>query len=129
MRTVTRVRTLIGAVASIGLLVGAGSAAVAQQKGTAQVPYLRVEWEFDSARGAWQNACGRVYNDREVPARHVMIMFEGFDGAGKKVSSRFGEVVGDVPPRSYSIFCLMVKSGGATYQVSVPGVDWGPAGQ
>ena len=129
MRTVTRVRTLIGAVASIGLLVGAGSAAVAQQKGTAQVPYLRVEWEFDSARGAWQNACGRVYNDREVPARHVMIMFEGFDSAGKKVSSRFGEVVGDVPPRSYSIFCLMVKSGGTTYQVSVPAVDWGPAGQ
>ncbi len=129
MRTVTRVRTLIGAVASIGLLVGAGSAAVAQQKGTAQAPYLRVEWEFDSARGAWQNACGRIFNDREVPARHVMIMFEGFDGAGKKVSSRFGEVVGDVPPRSYSIFCLMVKSGGTTYQVSIPTVDWGPAGQ
>src|SRR5207247_10086898 len=72
MRTVTRVRTRIGAMATIGLLVGAGSAAVAQQKGTAQVPYLRLEWEFDSARGAWQNACGRVYTDREVPARHAM---------------------------------------------------------
>ena len=66
----TRVRTLIGAVASIGLLVGAGSAAVAQQKGTAQVPYLRVEWEFDSARGAWQNACG----SRAISTTHSAII-------------------------------------------------------
>jgi hypothetical protein len=53
-----------------------------------------------------------------------MIMFEGFDSEGKKVSSRFGEVVGDVPERGYAIFCLQVKSGGATYQASIPGVEW-----
>ncbi len=125
----TTVRAVIGTLASIVMLAGAMTAAFAQGKGTAQAPYLRLEWEFDSARGAWQNACGRVYNDREVAARHVMIMFEGFDGEGKKVSSRFGEVVGDVPPRGYAIFCLQVKSGGATYQVSIPGVDWGYSGQ
>jgi hypothetical protein len=128
MRKVMRVRTLIGALASIWLLVGGTSAAVAQNKGTAQVPYLRMEWEFESARGAWQNACGRVFNDRDVAARHVMIMFEGFDSEGKKVSSRFGEVVGDVPARGYAIFCLQVKSGGATYQASIPGVEWGGVG-
>ena len=128
MRKVTGGRTLTGVLASIWLLVGAASAAVAQNKGTVQVPYLRLEWEFDSARGAWQNACGRVFNDRDVAARHVMIMFEGFDSEGKKVSSRFGEVVGDVPPRGYAVFCLQVKSGGAAYQVSVPGVDWGYGG-
>lgn len=114
----------------MGLLAVAATAALAQnQKGTAQAPYLRVEWEFDSARGNYQNACGRVFNDREMPARRVVIVFEGFDSAGNKVSSRFGEVVGDVPPRGYAIFCLLVKSGGASYQVTVPGVDWGPAGQ
>ena len=70
----TSVRTLIGAVASIAVLAGGMSVAVAQGKGTAQAPYLRMEWEFDSARGAWQNACGRIFNDRDVAARHVMIM-------------------------------------------------------
>jgi hypothetical protein len=126
------VRTLIGALASTWLLVSAASGAVAQgaaqTKGTAQAPYLRLEWEFDSARGSWQNACGRVFNDRNVAARHVMIVFDGYDSAGKKVSSRFGEVVGDVPPGGYAVFCLQVKSGGATYQVSLPGVDWGYGG-
>ena len=125
----TRVRVSIGALAAIWLLVGAGSAVLAQTKGTVQVTNLRVEWEFDSVRGSWQNACGRVFNDREVAARHVMIVFDGYDAEGKKVSSRFGEVVGDVPPRGYAIFCLQVKTGAASYRVSVPGVDWGSAGQ
>lgn len=124
-----KVRTLVGAMASLGLLVEAASGAVAQESGTAQAPYLRVEWQFDSARGDYRNVCGRVFNDRDTPARHVMIVFEGFDGSGKQVSRRFGEVVGGVPPRTYSIFCLMVKSGGASYRVTVPAVDWGPAGQ
>ncbi len=125
----TRVRVLIGAVASIAVLAGGMTAAVAQGKGTAQAPpYLRMEWEFDSARGSWQNACGRIFNTRDVAARHVMILFEGFDDTGKKVSSRFGEVVGDVPPRGSAIFCLQVKTGGATYQASMPGVDWGSGG-
>jgi hypothetical protein len=119
------VRALIGVVASVAMLAYGLSAAVAQTKGTAQAPYLRMEWEFDSARGSWQNACGRVYNERDVAARHVMIMFEGYDENGKKVSSRFAEVVGDIPPRGSSIFCLQVKTGGAKYQASIPGVDWG----
>jgi hypothetical protein len=120
--------------ASVWLLVATVSVAAAQEKaaaqtkGTAEAPYLRVEWQFESARGAYQNACGRIFNDRDVAARHVMIMFEGFDAEGKKVSSRFGEVVGDVPPRGYAIFCLQVKAGGATYQCSIPGVDWGYGG-
>jgi len=114
---------------SMGLLAGAAGGATAQDSGTVQVPYLRVEWQFDSVRGNYRNACGRVFNDREVPARHVMIMFEGLDSSGQQVSRRFGEVIGDVPPRAYSIFCLMVKSGGASYRVTVPAVDWGPAGQ
>src|SRR5262245_4971682 len=115
--------------ASIGLLAVPEHAAVAQDSGTAQAPYLRLDWQFDSARGAYRNACGRVYNDREMPARNVMIMFEGFDAEGKKVSSRFGQVVGDVPSRAYSIFCLQVKAGAASYRVTIPAVDWGPAGQ
>jgi len=146
MTKVIKVRAFMWALVWIGLAAAATPFAVAQNnapapnnaalqnsapaqtKGTAQAPFLRVEWEFDSARGAYQNACGRVYNDRDQPARHVMLVFDGYDGDGKKVSSRFGEVVGDVPPRGSAIFCLLVKSGGAKYQVSVPGVEWGYSG-
>ena len=103
----------------------AQTAAVAPTKGSAQSSNLRVEWEFDSARGDWQNACGTVHNDTDMPARRVMLRFDGYDGEGKKVSSRSAPVVGDVPPRGSAIFCLQVKTGASRYQVSVPGVDWG----
>ena len=118
------VRAVIWALASIWLLVSVAGSVFAQTKGTAQAPYLRMEWEFESTRGVWQNACGRVFNDRDVSARRVIIMFEGFDSEGKKISSRFGEVIGDVPPRGSAIFCLQVKSGGAAYQASIPSVEW-----
>jgi len=123
-----KVRTLIGALASIGALVLSADAAVAQEKGSAAAPYLRVDWELESGRGQWRNFCGRVYNDRQVPARHVIILFEGFDGAGQQVSRRFGEVIGEVPSNGYSIFCLLVPSKGTTYRVTVPAVDWGFSG-
>src|SRR5262249_18704807 len=122
MRKVRKFRTSFAALAAIWLMVGAAGAVIAQTstpapqtKGTATSGTLRLEWEFDSARGVWQNACGKVYNDRDVPARHVLIMFDGYDGDGQKVSSRTGEVVGDVPPRGSAIFCLQVKAGATKY--------------
>jgi hypothetical protein len=125
---VSNIRTLIGAFLLTWMF--AGAAAVAQDSGTTKVPpYLRVEWQLESTRGAFRNFCGRVYNDREVPARHVVILFEGFDGDGQPVSRRFGEVIGDVQASSYSIFCLMVPAKGTTYRVTVPVVEWGGAAQ
>src|SRR5712691_6150446 len=120
-----RVRTLIAVMASIGPLVGGGIAAVAQETGSAQAPYLRVEWELEKGRGGYRNFCGRVYNDRGVPARRVVILFEGFDGGEQPVARRFGEVIGDVPASGYSIFCLLVPAKGTTYRVTVPAVEWG----
>ncbi|HXJ82349.1 MAG TPA: hypothetical protein VMS64_27155 [Candidatus Methylomirabilis sp.] len=136
----TRMRRSMVALAAVWVVVGGVGAVIAQTTDTAQTKgpaqtkgtttsgNLRLEWEFDSTRGSWQNACGKVYNDRDVAARHVLITFDGYDGAGQKVSSRTGEVVGDVPPRGYAIFCLQVKTGATRYQASVPGVDWGYAG-
>ena len=120
-----KVRTLIGVMASAGLLVGAEIVAAASEAGSAKAPYLRVEWELESGRGGYRNFCGRVYNDREVPARRVVILFEGFDGGDQPVARRFGEVIGDVPASGYSIFCLLVPAKGTTYRVTVPAVDWG----
>jgi hypothetical protein len=122
---VMKLRMLVGALISVALLLGAGTGAIGQESGSTKTQSLRVEWELQSARGAYRNFCGRVYNEREVPARHVVILFEGFDGAGLQVSRRFGEVIGDVPASSYSIFCLLVPDKGTTYRVTVPGVDWG----
>ena len=120
-----RVRMLIAVMASIGPLVGGGIAAVAQETGSAQAPHLRVEWELEKGRGGYRNFCGRVYNDRGVPARRVVILFEGFDGGDQPVARRFGEVIGDVPASGYAIFCLQVPAKGTTYRVTVPAVDWG----
>ena len=118
------VRKVIGAAVSLGLLVGIEAAAVAQESGTVKIPYLRVEWEQVSSRGGYRNICGRVYNDRDTPARHVFVQFDGLDDTGKQVSSRFAEVIGDVPPRGYAIFCLLVSAQGTSYRVTVPRVDW-----
>ena len=124
----TKIDMWIGVLGLIALLAGT-EAAIAQDSGTTKLPYLRVEWQLESTRGAYRNFCGRVYNDRQVPARTVIILFEGFDGAGQQVSRRFGEVIGGVQASSYSIFCLLVPAGGTTYRVTVPTVDWGGAGQ
>lgn len=122
----TNVRSLIVAMAAMGVTLGAWwSIAAGQEKGSEQFAKLRVQWELETTRGAWRNFCGRVYNDREVPARHVVILFEGFDSAGQEVSRRFGEVIGDVPASGYSIFCLMVPAKGSTYRVTIPSVEWG----
>jgi hypothetical protein len=125
---VTKVRMCVLVLVLIGLPAGA-QVVLAQDSGTAKLPYLRVEWQLESTRGSYRNFCGRVYNDRQVPARTVIILFEGFDGAGQPVSRRFGEVIGGVQAFSYSIFCLLVPAGGTTYRVTVPTVDWGGAGQ
>jgi hypothetical protein len=109
----------------MGLALGVAGTAVAQDSGSIKAPYLRVEWQLESTRGAFRNVCGRVFNEREVAARNVVILFEGLDNGGQPVSRRFGEVIGGVPAGSYSIFCLMVPAKGETYRVTVPAVDWG----
>ena len=124
----TRIRISIGAIVALGLVLGVAPAGVAQLAGTAQVPFLRLEWEQVSMRGEWRNFCGRVYNDRQMTARRVFIMFEGLDDGGQVVSNRSAEVIGDVPTRGSAIFCLLVPAKGTTYRVTVPRIDWGDSG-
>jgi len=114
----------IGAMAVLGLLVGSGSSGHAQDKGEVQLQDLRVDWEVVSTRGAWRNVCGRVFNERGEPARNVFVQFDGIEG-GKVVSSRFIEVVGDVPAHGYAIYCMQVSTKGTSYRVTVPTVAWG----
>ena len=124
----TKVRTLVGATLALGLLLALPAVGRAQTSGTVQAGDLRVEWEQVSVRGEWRNICGRVYNERAVPATHVFIMFDSLDEAGKTVSSRYAEVIGEVPNRGSAIFCQLVPAKGVSYRVTVPRVDWGMSG-
>ncbi|HUK64132.1 MAG TPA: hypothetical protein VLV15_12385 [Dongiaceae bacterium] len=132
----TRARAAIGAMFSLALVAGAGFPAAAQSPGTpaslttvhtVKTNDLRLEWEVVTTRGEYRNVCGRVFNDRIVPARHVFVQFEGLDGSGQVVSKRFVEVVGDVPVHGYAVFCMQVSTKGDSYRVTVPTVEWGMA--
>jgi hypothetical protein len=101
----------------------------AQDTGSASTPYIRVEWELQAPRGGYRSMCGRVYNTRHVTARRVGLLAEGLDTSGQVVSSRFKEVLGDVPVSGYSYFCVPLQTGAATYRVNVRSVDWGFEGQ
>ncbi len=118
-------RLLALVVMMIGSILGPPALARAQEKGTATGPSLRVEWELSGERSGFRNMCGRVYNSRQTTARRVGLLAEGIDGAGQVVSTRYKEVLGDVPASGYSFFCVPLQAGAATYRVTVRGVDWG----
>jgi len=114
----------------LGFLGGAAIARAQEDSGSMKVSDLRVEWQLQSTRGNYRNYCGRVYNERPVPARTVVLLFEGLDGSGRTVTRRSAEVIGGVQASSSSIFCLLVPAEGASaYRVSVPTIDWGGFGQ
>ena len=125
----TMLARLAAPVLMLALVLGLPHVLWSQETGSTSAPYLRVEWELQAPRGAYRNMCGRVYNTRHVTARRVGLLAEGLDGSGQVVSSRFKEVLGDVPASSYSYFCVPLQTGASTYRVSVRTVDWGFEGQ
>ncbi len=129
MISATMTARLVALVVMIGTILGPAVLVHAQDKGTATSPPLRVEWELSVPHGGYRNMCGRVYNSHHLTARRVGLLAEGLDGNGKVVSSRYKEVLGDVPAAGYSFFCVPLEAGAATYRVSIRGVDWGFAGQ
>jgi len=113
----------------LALVLSLPAVSHSQDTGSTSAPYIRVEWELQSPRGSYRNMCGRVYNTRHVTARRVGLLAEGLDTSGQVVSSRFKEVLGDVPVAGYSYFCVPLQTGAATYRVNVRSVDWGFEGQ
>ena len=120
---------LVALVVMLGTVLGPAALVNAQDKGTATGPFLRVEWELSNPRGGFRNMCGRVYNSNHLTGHRVGLQVEGIDGDGKVVSSRYKEVLGDVPASGYSFFCVPLEAGASTYRVTIRGVDWGFAGQ
>jgi hypothetical protein len=103
--------------------VVAGPGVSAAENSRAEPP-LRVQWEADPPRDGMQAVCGRVINDRSATAWHVVLLVEELDGMAKVTSSRQVEVLGEVPPEGYAVFCVPEPAGATTYRVRVIGADW-----
>ncbi|HET7876222.1 MAG TPA: hypothetical protein VFN71_11950, partial [Methylomirabilota bacterium] len=63
-----------------------------------------------------------------VLVRDVRLLIEGRDASGRVVSSRAGQVVGDVAPSGRIPFCLMAEAGAAQYSVRLLDARSAPAG-
>ncbi len=117
---------LVAAVMLLGSALGLPTTARAQDTGSVSDSYLRVDWELQgTARGGFRPMCGRVYNNRHVTALRVGLVAEGLDTAGQVISSRYKEILGDVPAGGYSYFCVPLEAGATTYRLSIRSVDWG----
>lgn len=101
----------------------AGAGVSAAESSPWELP-LRVEWEADPPRDGLQAVCGRVLNDQPVSAWHVVLLVEELDGMERVMNSRQVEVLGEVPPEGYAVFCVPEPAGATTYRVRVIGADW-----
>ena len=106
------------------LVLGLPAVSHSQDTGsTFRPPYPRGVGAAGSPRGLPEHVRPGLH--RHVTARRVGLLAEGLDTSGQVVSSRFKEVLGDVPASGYSYFCVALKTGAATYRGDVRGVDWG----
>jgi hypothetical protein len=109
----------------MGLILGVGAVASAQEPGAGSNGSLRVAWTDGPMGDGWRAICGSVYNDRGVPARNVRIEVQGLGETGQLISRRERYLTADVPAASRSVFCLPMAAGAAAYRVTVLGADWG----
>jgi hypothetical protein len=105
------------------VVVTAGAGVGAAESSPWGLP-LRVEWEADPPRDGVQAVCGRVLNDQAVAAWNVVLLVEELDGMERVINSRQVEVLGEVPPEGYAVFCVPEPAGATTYRVRVIGADW-----
>ncbi len=109
------------------ILAGAG-AGWAEDSGSASGLGLRVNWTVDPPRNGFRAVCGFVYNDQYAQVRNVRLNIDGRDSTGRVVSSRTGQVMGDVAPSGRNPFCVMAADGAAKYSVRVLDVEPGFGG-
>ncbi|MBI4607939.1 MAG: hypothetical protein HY726_02885 [Candidatus Rokubacteria bacterium] len=120
------------AIATLATVIAlATSAAWAQNFGSPQERYLKVEWEVGRTRTGSPVVAGYIHNDRGIWAANVRLLVEELDSAGRPVTKTLGYASSDVPPNGRAYFEVPVQRGGATYRVTVDSFDWllgGPSG-
>lgn len=122
-RTVDRLEGLgrVGVAALAAASIGLGTAFASTPEAAAA---LRVQWETDVPHDGLQAVCGRVFNDRTVAARRVILLVEGLDGTERVTSRRQVEVLGEVPSEGYAVFCVPEPVAAVAYRVRVVESDW-----
>ena len=89
--------------------------------------FFTLRWE-SAARGGRPIVRGRIQNDWGVPATHIRLLVDGFDGSGRLVGQNVGWLGTQLPPGIYADFEVPVRETAATYRVSVFAFSWVQSG-
>ena len=88
---------------------------------------IRLDWEVGTRHGR-PVIQGYVYNDSLRAAFNVLLLVETLDASGAVIARGVGFVRGVVAFNDRSYFEVPLKAAGASYRVSVTGLDWTSGG-
>jgi hypothetical protein len=118
-------RILLGAVL---LILGGTHGALATISPSGIDARLRLDWEVGQTRGGRPAVQGYVINDYMRPAMSVGLLVETLDSNGQVTDRAHGFVVGAVPALSRAPFIVALKTGGASYRISITVFTWKDGG-
>lgn len=118
-------RLLLVTMAVLALAAGSPARPAAALSATSSVDArIRLDWEVGTTRGGRPVIQGYVYNDYGRPASDVQLLVETLDAAGAVIGRTVGFVRGVVQLNDRTYFEVPIKVTGASYRVSVTGLDW-----
>ena len=100
----------------VGAGVVAGTSAVTPNQ-------MRLEWQPE-VRGDRTRLTGYVYNDYVLPARDIVLLVEGLDGAGHVTDRIRAHVDRVLTPGNRSYWEASLPRPAAAYRVSVASLHW-----
>ena len=118
-------RIILGAVL---LILGGTHGALATISPSGIDARLRLDWEVGQTRGGRPEVQGYVINDYMQPAMNVRLLVETLDSNGQTTDRAYGFVVGAVPALSRAPFIVALKTGGASYRISITDFTWKDGG-
>src|SRR5512146_3308920 len=118
-------RLLLATMGVLALAAGSPVRPAAALSATSSVDArIRHDWEIGTTRGGRPVIQGYVYNDYGRPASDVQLLVESLDASGAVIGRNVGFVRGVVQLNDRTYFEVPIKVTGASYRVSVTGLDW-----
>jgi hypothetical protein len=118
----TRLALAIAVVLALGIGSPARPAAALSAASSVDAR-IRLDWEV-GGRGGRPVIQGYVFNDFGRPAGDVRLLVETLDASGAVIGRTIGFVRGVVQYNDRAYFEVPIKTPGASYRVSVTGLDW-----
>lgn len=118
-------RIILGAVL---LVLGVTHGALATISPSGIDARLRLDWEVGQTRDGRPEVQGFVINDYMRPAMTVRLLVETLDSNGQVTDRAYSFVVGAVPALSRAPFVVALKTGGASYRISITNFTWKDGG-